>query len=56
MFVNRLKELRLLKGLYKSKKPNMLLVYGRRRVGKTAILCEFARAKKNKRRGGQFFQ
>lgn len=42
MFIGREKELRLLNELYKSNKFEFLVLYGRRRVGKTFLLREFA--------------
>ena len=35
MFVDREEELALLERLYESERPHLLLIYGRRRVGKT---------------------
>ncbi|MBR9692849.1 ATP-binding protein [Candidatus Woesearchaeota archaeon] len=46
MFINRKKELAFLNQLAREKKPTLLILYGRRRVGKSALLVEFA--KKNK--------
>ena len=43
MLLNRVEELKLLKNLYLEKKPKLLIVYGRRRVGKTALLTEFSK-------------
>lgn len=40
-FKNRVKELTLLDNLYNSKKPKLIIMYGRRRVGKTALLRKF---------------
>lgn len=45
MFIGREKELKKLNDLYKTKKFQMPVVYGRRRVGKTALLNEFAKEK-----------
>lgn len=42
-FVNRQDELDLLRRLYESGRPQLLILYGRRRVGKTRILTEFLR-------------
>lgn len=42
MFIGREKELRLLNKLYTSEKFEFLVLYGRRRVGKTFLLREFA--------------
>ncbi len=41
MFVDREKELRALRERWKRGKAELIIVYGRRRVGKTAILKEF---------------
>ena len=43
MFIGRERELSLLRKLYGSGKFEFIGVYGRRRVGKTALLTEFAR-------------
>ncbi|MBI2146887.1 ATP-binding protein [Candidatus Woesearchaeota archaeon] len=45
-FINRTKELQTLERLCKEKKPKLILLYGRRRVGKTALLLEFAKQHK----------
>ncbi len=47
MFFNRQAELKRLEERYKEKKAQLLIVYGRRRVGKTELLKEFARDKRN---------
>ena len=47
MFINRKSELSLLEERFKSNRAEFIVVYGRRRVGKTALLLEFLR-----RRGG----
>ncbi len=39
--VGRKKELQLLKEIEKSKEPEFVAVYGRRRVGKTFLISEF---------------
>jgi hypothetical protein len=41
----RLKEIKLLDGLYSSGRPEFLAVYGRRRVGKTFLVREFFKTK-----------
>lgn len=41
MFVNREEELRVLDGAWHSDGPEFIVVYGRRRVGKTSLLQEF---------------
>ncbi len=43
MFVNRTEELNKLLELSKSKKAELALIYGRRRVGKSRLLIEFAK-------------
>ena len=45
MFVNRTKELQALDEEYKSQSSSFSVVYGRRRVGKTALLSEFIKDK-----------
>lgn len=45
-FKNRIKELKLLNDLYNQGKSKLIILYGRRRVGKTELLKEFL--KKNK--------
>ena len=46
MFKGRKKELKLLEDLYDSKQFEFLVLYGRRRVGKTELLKEFTKNKK----------
>src|SRR3989338_7056971 len=46
MFINRINELKLLERLHAEKKPKMIIMYGKRRVGKTALLNEFAKKHK----------
>ncbi len=41
MFVGRKKELTLLDSMYLTEKFEMLVLYGRRRVGKTRLLTKF---------------
>jgi AAA+ ATPase superfamily predicted ATPase len=43
IFIGRKKELELLESLYNSNKFEMLLLHGRRRVGKSYLLSYFAR-------------
>jgi len=43
VFKNRIKEIKLLENLRKEKKPKLILMYGKRRVGKTEILNEFSK-------------
>ena len=47
MFIGREKELERLEKLYKSDKSQMVIIYGRRRVGKTALINQFCKGKKN---------
>jgi len=44
-FVDRREELSILESLYESGKPQLVIVYGRRRVGKTRLLLEFLRGR-----------
>lgn len=46
MFIGRENELQLLEDLYTSSKFEFLVLYGRRRVGKTSLLQEFSKGKK----------
>lgn len=46
MFIGREKELAVLEDLYNSSKFEFLVMYGRRRVGKTSLLQQFAQGKK----------
>lgn len=41
MFIGRERELRSLEQLYTSGKLEFVVLYGRRRVGKTALLTQF---------------
>ncbi|RLG14184.1 MAG: ATP-binding protein [Candidatus Nanohalarchaeota archaeon] len=45
MFVGRRKELQSLNEIYKSNKAELVLLYGRRRVGKTRLIKEFLKDK-----------
>lgn len=45
MFIGREQELRTLNKLYNSNKFEFAVIYGRRRVGKTALISEFAKDK-----------
>lgn len=47
MFKNRKREIKILKDIYKSGKPKLVILYGRRRVGKTELLNEFSRKHKS---------
>ncbi|MFH1175259.1 MAG: ATP-binding protein, partial [bacterium] len=44
-FYNRQKELKALNGWWSEKKSNLIIVYGKRRVGKTALCLEFIKNK-----------
>ena len=46
MFIGRERELKSLEQLYASGKFEFAVLYGRRRVGKTALLTQFIQAKK----------
>ncbi len=45
MFINRTPELLYLNKLYSANKPELIILYGRRRIGKTALLREFIQDK-----------
>ena len=45
MFIGRNTELKTLDKLYRSNKFEFAVIYGRRRVGKTALINEFSRDK-----------
>ena len=45
MFVGRKKELNILNKFYSSNRFEFVVIYGRRRVGKTALINEFAKNK-----------
>ena len=45
MFIDRKQEINLLNEIYKKEKAELILLYGRRRVGKTRILKEFIKDK-----------
>ncbi|MGD8229848.1 MAG: ATP-binding protein, partial [Desulfobacteraceae bacterium] len=47
MFVDRIEELKYLKKLNKEKGTRLQIVYGRRRIGKTELLKQFASGKKH---------
>ena len=47
MFVNRINEIKALEKFYKTGETEFLIVYGRRRIGKTELLRQFARDKKH---------
>ncbi len=46
IFVNRRRELELLENLWRGRNFSLVIIYGRRRVGKTRLILEFARGKK----------
>ena len=46
MFVGRKRELKLLEDLYQSKKFEMLIMHGRRRVGKSFLLAHLTKGAK----------
>ncbi len=46
MFINRVREIKLIETLFKERKPKLIILYGRRRVGKTELLNEFAKKHK----------
>jgi AAA+ ATPase superfamily predicted ATPase len=45
-FINREKELEFLEKKYKEEKPQLIIIYGRRRVGKTELIKQFIKNKK----------
>ncbi|NOR48121.1 MAG: ATP-binding protein, partial [Methanosarcinaceae archaeon] len=45
-FVNRKNELKFLESRYKSKSSEFIVIYGRRRVGKTELMLKFLENKK----------
>ena len=47
MFIGRDKELSVLDKLYKSDKFEFVVIYGRRRIGKTALINHFIDGKKS---------
>lgn len=44
-FINREEELKFLESAYKSKKPEFIVMFGRRRIGKTELVTEFCKGK-----------
>ena len=46
MFVNRKEELEFLNRKWKEDKANLIIIYGRRRVGKTMLIKKFLENKK----------
>lgn len=47
MFIGREAELKFLNDKYKEKKGQLIVLYGRRRVGKTETLHEFCKGKRH---------
>ena len=47
-FVNRKKELGILEKEYIRKQANFVVIYGRRRIGKTRLIEQFLKNKKEK--------
>jgi len=47
MFIDRVEELKYLENLFKNKGARLLIVYGRRRIGKTELLRQFCKDKKH---------
>lgn len=47
MFINRIQELQYLEDLNKIKGSRLLIIYGRRRIGKTELLRQFSKNKKH---------
>jgi hypothetical protein len=45
MFINREKELASMEGMYKTQRPQFLIIYGKRRVGKTELIKQFMKGK-----------
>jgi AAA+ ATPase superfamily predicted ATPase len=47
MFVDRKEELKALEDAYMSKRAELFIIFGRRRIGKTSLIKEFSRTKKH---------
>ena len=45
LFINRIDEIKLLEDRYRSSKAEFVVIYGRRRVGKTALILKFLKDK-----------
>jgi len=46
-FVNRERELEFFENIYRSGKPEFVILYGRRRIGKTELLKQFSKNKRH---------
>lgn len=46
-FINRIQEMKTLEEQYNMSSSSMVILYGRRRVGKTSLICEFLRKHKD---------
>ena len=46
IFINREEELKMLEKAYRSRKAELIIIYGRRRIGKTFLLSRFLKNKK----------
>ena len=44
-FINRVEELRFLEEHYKSRHSELIIIYGRRRIGKTELIAQFIKDK-----------
>ena len=47
MFIGRTEELKFLNDRYKSNNAELIVLYGRRRIGKTELIKEFCKDKKH---------
>lgn len=47
MFINREQELKDLENRYRAKRPELFVLYGRRRIGKTELLLQFCKDKRS---------
>lgn len=47
MFIGRERELASLKEFYEKDRIGMIVIYGRRRIGKSTLITEFVKDKKN---------
>ena len=48
MFIGRKRELKTLQELYQKEGFGMSVIYGRRRIGKSTLIAEFTKDKKNR--------